>query len=484
MKSYGFNFDTSYSHLPMELWSVALPDQAHRPECVIANKPLAHAMGLTLDTLSSEEMAALFSGSLIPQGTTSLSQAYAGHQFGHFTLLGDGRAHLLGEHITSDGKRLDIQFKGSGRTPYSRRGDGKAALGPMLREYLISEAMYHLGIPTTRSLAVVTTGEMVVRQSTMPGAILTRVASSHLRIGTFEYAAIQEDSSVLSALLNYTIKRHYPDLMSSANRALALLEKVIKQQISLVVHWMRVGFIHGVMNTDNIALSGETIDYGPCAFMDHFDPQTVFSSIDTHGRYAFSQQPKIMHWNLARFAEALLPLIHKDSDQALVLAQTCLQTFSERYQTQWLGMMRNKLGLLGEHEGDQLLVDDLLHWMQERKLDYTNTFLALTDSDASVGQHDQDTFFQQWQLRWQKRRGHNSPGKDHVSQRLMRDNNPCIIPRNHYVERVLDDALQGDFQPFKDFLHVLQRPYDQQEDLHLYQDVPKRGGRYQTFCGT
>lgn len=484
MKSYGFNFDTSYSNLPTELWSFALPDEVHRPECVITNKPLAHAMGLNLDTLSSKKMAALFSGAFIPQGTAPLAQAYAGHQFGHFTLLGDGRAHLLGEHLTPEGKRLDIQFKGSGRTPYSRSGDGKAVLGPMLREYLISEAMHHLGIPTTRSLAVVTTGETVLRQSTMPGAILTRVASSHIRIGTFEYAAIQKDSCVLSALLDYTIKRHYPDLLASTNRALALLEKVMEQQISLVVHWMRVGFIHGVMNTDNMALSGETIDYGPCAFMNHFDPQAVFSSIDAHGRYAFSQQPKIMHWNLARFAEALLPLIDKDSNQALVLAQTCLQTFPERYQTHWLGMMRNKLGLLGKHEGDQLLVDDLLHWIQEKKLDYTNTFLALTAGDTLVSQYNQDDVFQKWQLRWQKRRGHNPPGKDTVSKRLMRDNNPRVIPRNHHVEQVLDNASQGDFQPFRDFLHVLQRPYDHQEDLNLYQDVPKRGGRYQTFCGT
>ena len=290
--------------------------------------------------------------------------------------------------------------------------------------------MYHLGIPTTRSLAVVTTGEPVVRKKLLPGAILTRVASSHIRIGTFEFAALQQNRAMLEALLDYTINRHYPELFSSNNRALDLLEKVMEKQISLVVHWMRVGFIHGVMNTDNIALSGETIDYGPCAFMDHFDPQTVFSSIDTHGRYAFSQQPKIMHWNLARFAEALLPLIHEDNDQALILAQTCLQRFPKRYQAQWLGMMRNKLGLLGEHEGDQRLVDDLLHWMQERKLDYTNTFLALTDGNRLINQYNQNDIFQKWQLRWQQRRAQHPPSKDGVSQALMRKNNPRVIEKS------------------------------------------------------
>jgi uncharacterized protein YdiU (UPF0061 family) len=339
----GWNFDNSYARLPKLFFTSLNPTPVRSPKLIFLNKPLAASLGLNAKSLKSEDGAAVLAGIQIPEGASPLAQAYAGHQFGHFTKLGDGRAILLGEQITPQGERFDIQLKGSGRTPYSRGGDGRAALGPMLREYIISEAMYALGIPTTRSLAVVTTGESIFRETELPGAILTRVASSHLRVGTFQYVANWGTVEELRTLADYTISRHYPEIEADENRYLSLLQEVIKRQAALISKWQLVGFIHGVMNTDNMTISGETIDYGPCAFMDTYDPATVFSSIDIQGRYSYGNQPYIGGWNLARFAETLLPLLHEDEKQAVNLAQDAISNYSELYRRNWLAGMRAKL---------------------------------------------------------------------------------------------------------------------------------------------
>ena len=376
-KTIGWNFDNSYSNLPKSFIYEISPVPVKRPELVIFNHDLADQMGLNFSNVDNEQLAKMFSGNLLPKGSKSLAQAYAGHQFGHFTMLGDGRAVLLGEHISKSNQRLDIQFKGSGQTPFSRNGDGRAALGPMLREYLISEAMNSLNIPTTRSLAVVKTGENVIREKPLQGAILTRVASSHIRVGTFQFIRTRENLDELNTLVNYTIKRHYPEISKSKNNAYDLLSKLIDKQIELVVNWMRVGFIHGVMNTDNMAISGETIDYGPCAFMDSYNLGTCFSSIDHMGRYAYGNQPAITKWNLARFAECLIPLINKDQEKAVKIATESINSFEKIYEEKWMNMMRDKLGLFGLDDKDKFLILDLLTWMHEKKADYTNTFLHL-----------------------------------------------------------------------------------------------------------
>lgn len=373
------------------------------PKLIIFNRLLASSLGLDVESLDSDEGAQIFAGNSIPEGAEPLAQAYAGHQFGNFNMLGDGRALLLGEQITPQGERVDIQLKGSGRTPYSRGGDGRAAVGPMLREYIISEAMYALGIPTTRSLAVVSTGENIIRETERPGAILTRVASSHIRVATFQYAARWGSIDDLRALAEYTLHRHFPDVAQAENRYLLLLQEVIKRQAALVAQWQRVGFIHGVMNTDNMAISGETIDYGPCAFMDAYNPSTVFSSIDRQGRYAYGNQPYIAGWNLARFAETLLPLLHEDEEQAVQLAQDAIAQFSELYHHHWLQGMRAKLGLLDEESEDEALIKELLELMEKHSADYTNTFLALTfdrlEGTALFGTPE----FAEWHERWQAR---------------------------------------------------------------------------------
>ena len=349
------------------------------PKNIVINDTLAEFLGLDLSSIEDNALAKLFSGNILPEQSTPFSQAYAGHQFGHFTILGDGRAHMLGEHISPNGNRYDIQFKGSGRTPYSRGGDGKAVLAPMLREYIISEAMHYLGIPSTRSLAVVGTGESVRRETNLPGAILTRVASSHIRIGTFEFAAATGNIDLSEKLLIYTIERHYPEIKNHENKALSLLRVLAEKQTDLIVQWMRVGFIHGVMNTDNITLSGETIDYGPCAFMDYYNLETVFSSIDHSGRYAYGNQAKTMQWNLARFAEALLPLISDDINQAVTMAEEIINKFPIDYEKKWLVMMGSKLGINNIRKEDKILIDNLLDWMTTKKTDYTNTFIDLQD---------------------------------------------------------------------------------------------------------
>ena len=382
----GWQFDNSYARLSKHLHTRINPVPVKSPQLVVLNESLAHSLGLQLEEFSQDELAQLFSGNVLPKGAAPLAQAYAGHQFGNFTILGDGRAHLIGEHLAQEGKRFDIQLKGSGQTPYSRRGDGRAALGPMLREYIISEAMHALGIPTTRSLAVVTTGETVMRDNLLPGAILTRVASSHIRVGTFEYALHTADKQSLKLLADYTIGRHFPHITGSDNPYLNLLSAVMDRQITLVTGWLRVGFIHGVMNTDNMAISGETIDYGPCAFMDSYDPATVFSSIDRMGRYSYANQPPITRWNLARLADTLLPLIHDDLKQAIAMAEDILQLFDTKFQQQWLGMMRGKLGLYKEKKEDEKLIADLLQWMQSTSADYTNTFCDLISNKIPEGE--------------------------------------------------------------------------------------------------
>jgi uncharacterized protein YdiU (UPF0061 family) len=373
----GWQFDNSYTRLPKLMMSRVKPVKVHSPKLIVLNHKLSKDLGLNFRSLKDEDIASLFAGNILPQGSETISQAYAGHQFGHFTMLGDGRAHVLGEHLTPNNKRFDIQFKGSGRTPYSRGGDGKAVLGPMLREYIISESMHALHISTTRSLAVVTTGEEIMRETSLPGAILTRVASSHIRVGTFQYVAMKNDIETLKSLVNYTINRHYPELIKENNQAIELLKVVIDTQINLVVDWMRVGFIHGVMNTDNMSISGETIDYGPCAFMDNYDPRTVFSSIDHQGRYCFINQSLIAHWNISRFAETLIPLIDNNEKKAITIGEEIINSFNEKFQSKWLSMMRQKLGLFKEKNNDENLVNNLLSLMHQNNADYTNTFCDL-----------------------------------------------------------------------------------------------------------
>ncbi len=478
----GWHFDNTYSKLSNTFKENIKPTPVHDPELVILNEELASTLNLDFSKTDKKKLAEIFSGNSIPEETNTIAQAYAGHQFGHFTMLGDGRAVLLGEHLVNNDNRFDIQFKGSGRTSFSRGGDGRAALGPMLREYIISEAIYSLNIPTTRSLAVVKTGEKVVRENLLQGAILTRVASSHLRVGTFQYIAATQNIENLNTLVDYTIKRHYPEIKASNSKALDLLNLVMEKQCQLVINWMRVGFIHGVMNTDNMAISGETIDYGPCAFMDHYDPKTVFSSIDKFGRYAFSNQPPITKWNLARFAECLIPLIDKNEDTAIKLATDLIDNFQNIYEEKWLNMMRDKLGLFGEDKNDKKLINDLFNWMEKNKADYTNTFCNLMDINSDEIYKSND--FIDWKNGWKKRSELNNSTKEKQSK-LMKSNNPIIIPRNHKVEEALAEADKGNLDKIKKLLSILKNPYDNQNNIEEYQaPAPSSNEKYQTFCGT
>lgn len=482
----GWNFDNSYAKLPDSFYTLQDPTPVRSPELVILNEPLAESLGLNAEALRSAEGAALLAGNKIPKGASPLAQAYAGHQFGYFTMLGDGRAILLGEQLTPEGKRLDIQLKGSGRTPYSRGGDGRAALGPMLREYIISEAMYALGIPTTRSLAVVSSGQPVTRERELPGAILTRVASSHIRVGTFQYVRGAGTTEDLRMLADYTLKRHYPDadLPDGANRYLVLLQEVIKRQAALIAKWQLVGFIHGVMNTDNMTLSGETIDYGPCAFMDTFDPNTVFSSIDAQGRYAYVNQPHMAAWNLARLAESLLPLLHEEEEQAIKLAEEAIASFADLYHGHWLAGMRAKLGIFHEEEADEPLIENLLQMMKNHQADYTNTFRALTLDQLDCMPLTGTPEWASWYERWQARLDRQQESKEQ-SLELMRSSNPAIIPRNHRVEEALEAAEQeGDYSVMEELLHALSEPYAYSPAQAEYAVVPERSRPYRTFCGT
>jgi uncharacterized protein YdiU (UPF0061 family) len=488
----GWNFDNSYARLPDSFYTRLDPTPVPSPKLAVLNERLAADLGLEVPALRSEEGVAMLAGNRVPKGVTPIAQAYAGNQFGHFTMLGDGRAILLGEQITPSCERFDIQLKGSGPTPYSRGGDGRAALGPMLREYIISEAMHGLGIPTTRSLAVVTTGETLLRESVLPGAILTRVAASHIRVGTFQYAAAWGTLEDQRKLADYTLSRHYPEVgEADPGRYLGLLRGVVERQAKLIAQWQLVGFIHGVMNTDNMAISGETIDYGPCAFMDTYNPASVFSSIDRRGRYAYANQVPIGAWNLARFAETLLPLLHEDEEKAIELAKAEIDGFAERVRSFWLTGMRAKLGISNEEPGDEALIDDLLELMQKYQADYTNTFRAITLDRLEDEVLFETAEFAEWRVRWEERRGrHPEQGSDSVPasspQELMRTSNPAVIPRNHRVEEALEAAVeQGDSSVMERLLAALVNPFAYSPEQEEYAMLPAPSSRpYRTFCGT
>ncbi|MDB3887958.1 YdiU family protein [Candidatus Pelagibacter sp.] len=479
----GWCFDNTYFKLSSVFKEDVKPTPVHKPKLIILNYKLAKDLNLDFSKVDKKDLEKLFSGNTLPEGANTIAQAYAGHQFGHFTMLGDGRAVLLGEHLADKNSRFDIQFKGSGKTAFSRNGDGRAALGPMLREYIISESMYSLGIPTTRSLAVVETGEDVVREVPLAGAILTRVASSHIRVGTFQYIAAREKTDELKILLNYVINRHFPNIKNSQNKAIELLNIVLEKQINLVINWMRVGFIHGVMNTDNMSITGDTIDYGPCAFMDTYDPKTVFSSIDKLGRYAYCNQPAITKWNLSRFAECLIPLINSNENKAVEIATTIINTFEKKYEEKWLNMMRDKLGLFGTDENDKSLIIDLLTWMHQKKADYTNTFCHLMNNENHKDKKYEDNDFKNWKKRWEERLlTNNNTSEKYI--KLMRSVNPLVIPRNYKVEEALDAAEKNNLKPINQLLDILNKPYTEQKNVFSYQSPSFSDKKYKTFCGT
>ena len=477
-------FDNSYHRELEGLYLSVVPTRVSAPRMIKFNERLAVELGLDVDALRNN--AALFSGNDLALGSQPLAMAYAGHQFGNFVpQLGDGRAILLGEVIDIKGKRRDIQLKGAGPTPFSRRGDGRAALGPVLREYLVSEAMYALGIPATRALAVVLTGDMVYRQPPAPGAVFTRVAASHIRVGTFQFFAARGDIGALKRLADYVIERHYPSSNQAKRPYLALFEAILEAQASLIARWMSVGFIHGVMNTDNMAVSGETIDFGPCAFMDSYDPGKVFSSIDEHGRYAFSNQPLVAQWNLARLAETLLPLIDEDAEVAVGLVTSLLETFSERFEGHWLEAYRRKLGLTIAEDGDKALIDKLLNLMYKNAVDFPIGFRNLSESDAKVREMFIDhQAFDVWQDEWKARLA-LEPTSTGERAEIMRLANPVIIPRNHRIEEVIAAALLGNYEPFHRLSAALERPFDDLPEFADYQKPPLTSELVtQTFCGT
>jgi uncharacterized protein YdiU (UPF0061 family) len=484
-------FDNSYARLGASFLASVRPTPVRAPQLVKLNRQLARDLGLDPDVLASPEGVEVLAGNAIAGGSETIATAYAGHQFGGFSpQLGDGRAILLGEIIGRDGLRRDIQLKGSGPTPYSRRGDGRAALGPVLREYIVSEAMAALGIPTTRALAAVTTGEPVYRETALPGAVLTRVASSHIRVGTFQFFAARQDVESLRRLADHVIARHYPEAAESANPYRELLAAVIARQARLVARWMHVGFIHGVMNTDNMSVAGETIDYGPCAFMDAYNPATVFSSIDHAGRYAYQNQPGIAHWNLVRLAEALLPLLAGDQAAAVEIANEVLGGFAEVYDAADLAGMRHKLGLLTPHQGDLALVQDLLTRMAAQKADFTLTFRALCgaagnpEAGGARALFAEPAIYDEWAAAWRARLASEADVSE--SQLAMQQANPAFIPRNHLVEAAIAAAVERqDFEPFEALTAVLSKPYEDQPEYAAYAEPPAQVDvAYQTFCGT
>jgi serine/tyrosine/threonine adenylyltransferase len=480
----GWRFEHTYAALPQIFSVPAEPTPVRAPHLVAFNRPLATDLGLEPDALDGADGAAIFAGNSLPDGSYPIAQAYAGHQFGHFTVLGDGRAILLGEQLTPAGGRVDVQLKGAGQTRFSRRGDGRAALGPMLREYIVSEAMHALGIPSTRSLAVATTGEPVYREEALQGAVLTRVAASHIRVGTMQWAAANRDEPALRALADYVLKRHYPELADAPEPYLALLHAILARQASLIARWQLVGFIHGVMNTDNMALSGETIDYGPCAFMDAYDPATVFSSIDEGGRYAYGNQPSIAQWNLTRLAEAMLPLFDPDADKAVERATDVLNRFPELFGVHMLDGMRAKLGLFTHEDDDATLGTDLLAWMHRQSADFTNTFRLLTAGRLLDDAGGADADLASWHRRWESRRA-RQPQPEAETQQLMRRHNPAFIPRNHNVEAALAAATKSqDYSVMHRLLDVLAAPYDHERDLPTFSAPGVANRSYRTFCGT
>jgi uncharacterized protein YdiU (UPF0061 family) len=487
-----FPFDNSYATLPANFFARVAPTPVAAPKLIKLNRPLAAQLGIDADWLESPEGVEVLAGTRVPDGADPLAMAYAGHQFGHFTAqLGDGRAILLGEVVDRDGIRRDIQLKGSGPTPFSRRGDGRAALGPVIREYIVSEAMFALGIPTTRSLAAVITGERVQRETMLPGAVLTRIAASHIRVGTFQFFAAREDIVALKHLADHVIARHYPDAAQAEHPYRALLDGVIAKQAALVARWLLVGFIHGVMNTDNSSVSGETIDFGPCAFMDDYDPATVFSSIDEQGRYAYANQPRITLWNLTRFAETLLPLIDADQNAAIEIAKASLAEFSEIFDAAYQAGLRQKLGLFTAQPDDAVLAQDLLAAMAANQADFTLTFRGLgaaaldPASDSVVrAQFTDPAAYDAWAVQWRARLA-LEPQDAAARHKAMQAVNPAFIPRNHRVEAVIQAALTGDYAPFEELLAVLAKPFEDQPEHAGYADPPLLHQRVlQTFCGT
>lgn len=481
----GWNLENTYTELPELLYTAINVNPVSNPKLVILNDAVATSLGLNLKELESTHGVEVLAGNKVIEGGIPLAQAYAGHQFGNFTMLGDGRALLLGEQITPSGELVDVQLKGSGRTPYSRGGDGRAGLGPMLREYIISESMHALGIPTTRSLSVVTTGESIMRETVQPGAVMTRIAASHLRVGTFQFAAKWGTFEDLKALADYAIERHYPILLANENRYLAFLKEVIERQAALIAKWQLVGFIHGVMNTDNMTISGETIDYGPCAFMDIYNQKTVFSSIDRQGRYAYENQPNIAAWNLARLAESLLPLIHEDPDEAVQQAQEAMAAYPVTYENYWLTGMGNKLGIFNIEKEDISLIENLLELMEKYEVDYTNTFRLLTLDKVEETELFGKNGFEQWYEKWKTRLENQQVSEEFIKQ-LMQKSNPVVIPRNHRVEEALDAAVNNeDYSVLNNLLSVISHPYDYKADYMDYTTLPPdTSGPYKTFCGT
>ncbi len=484
---------SSYAGLPERFFARVNPVPVAKPRLLRFNHALGEELGLDIGDLDAEALAGTFSGNVIPRGAEPIAMAYAGHQFGHFVpQLGDGRAILLGEVQGRAGMRRDIHLKGTGRTPFSRDGDGRAALGPVLREYLVSEAMHALGIPATRALAAVATGEPVFREEALPGAILTRVAASFVRVGTFQYFAARDDVDAVRLLANYVIDRHYPEAKTDEQPYLALLRAVTNAQASLIARWMHVGFIHGVMNTDNMAVSGETIDFGPCAFLDVYDPAAVFSSIDRQGRYAYGNQPHAALWNLARFAETLLPIIDAGADRAVELASEALATFSSRFSDLSLAGVRRKLGLSSREDGDAALAEDLLDAMHRNQADFTLTFRRLCDAaEGEAGDAGVRSLFvnpreyDEWAGRWRGRMA-REPLEPRARAEAMRQVNPAVIPRNHRIQQVIDAAAEGqDFEPFAKLSAVLSQPYRSPEGFESYADPPQPEERvHKTFCGT
>ena len=482
----GWNFDNSYRKLPNILYTKIKPIPVKNSNLVYFNKDLAEKLGLNFTNLSKKYLSDMFSGNILPENSEPIAQAYAGHQFGHFTMLGDGRGILLGEHISPNNKKVDVALKGSGKTPYSRNGDGRASLGPMLREYIISEAMYGLKIPTTRSLAVTTTGEIINRETPLEGSILTRIASSHIRVGTFQYLSMKGDIETLKKLVKYSLERHYPEETIIRNPAITLLESVISKQISLVINWMRVGFIHGVLNTDNVTISGETIDYGPCAFMNIYNPLTVFSSIDHQGRYSFNNQSIITHWNISRFAETLIPLIDSDEKKAIKIGEEIINQFQNNFKIQWVNMMRDKLGFFNHENEDEIFIQKLLEWMYKNKADYTNTFLYLINNKLIQGDMYNLDSFKEIKNQWEKRILKNNLSLD-LSKRKMNSNNPFVIPRNHMVEKSLNNILENkDYKLFKNILKICKNPYIKNKNNNVLNNLPDPidENKYKTFCGT
>lgn len=479
-----FNFEHTYAELPEIFFSKVNPTYVNNPNLLILNEGLMAELGVSKE-LNVLNLTTVLTGNQIDSNSKPIAQAYAGHQFGNFTMLGDGRAILLGEHLTESGKRFDIQLKGSGRTPYARGGDGRATVKAMLREFLMSEAMHYLGIPSSRSLAVVATGEQIYRNPPQPGAVLTRVMKSHLRVGTFEFASYYGKKDNLQILTDYTISRLFPELKNTENSALALLENVMQLQIDLVAEWMRVGFIHGVMNTDNTSISGETFDYGPCAFMNAYNLKTVFSSIDTQARYAFGNQPNIIKWNLVCLAEALLPIIHNEEQEAISLAQDVINAFEAKWQEKYLATMLKKIGIEDVNPADQHLVTDLLDWMQLNKADFTNTFTDLRSILEGKPQKSQYTDLSNWVMNWKNRVSETEGGLEKALE-LMKQNNPIYIPRNNLVEAALEKAESNDFSDFDNLLEVVRSPYDFNERYSDFIIPPAMEFEvdYKTFCGT